>query len=172
MFRSKIELFTEDDGSVNIFGLHWNPVSDSFSHRTSVLTAQFTKRSVLSTIAKLNYDPIGALGPIIFWAKSFVQSLWQRKLQWGDRLPPTLHDLWDTFLQKLPLVSKIKIPRFVYWLTSERSQFKIFVTNRLAKIIELVPTRQWHHVPSEFDPADCVTRGAFPSQALGQNFYW
>lgn len=31
------------------------------------------------------------------------------------------------------------------WLTSPQSYFKIFVTNRLAKISELIPSCQWHY---------------------------
>ncbi|GFS71191.1 uncharacterized protein TNCV_5049751 [Trichonephila clavipes] len=46
----------------------------------------FTKRMVLSTIARI-FDPLGLLGPIITWAKIFMQRLWLLELGWSDELP-------------------------------------------------------------------------------------
>lgn len=58
----------KDNTSVKILGFQWNPNTDTFSYQTSSLPSTYTKRSILSNIAKL-YDLLGALGPIIFWAK-------------------------------------------------------------------------------------------------------
>jgi len=55
----------KDDQSVKILGLHWNTKSDVFGYHTSVKEGNTTKRSILSTIARL-YDPIGTIGPAIF----------------------------------------------------------------------------------------------------------
>lgn len=71
-----------------------------------------TKRVVLSTIAKL-YDPVGALAPIIFWAKSFMQTIWQSGLDWDDPLPPSLMTSWGKFVSELHLVREIKLPRHI-----------------------------------------------------------
>ncbi|CAI6376006.1 unnamed protein product [Macrosiphum euphorbiae] len=264
----------KDDAGVRILGLHWNPAADTFTyHTSSIISNIHTKRSVLSTIAKL-YDPLGALAPIIFWAKCFMQLLWQAGLQWDEPLPSHLIDLWKQYESELHMVSGIKICRHIptekltsvqligfsdasekgyaavvylrtihqdgrvlihfitakskvspsktsntkttltiprlelcgalllaqvlhrltntfkgnivisetlawtdssivlSWLTSPQSSFKIFVTNRLAKIAEILPTCQWRHVVSESNPADCVSRGLFPSQVHDQHLYW
>jgi len=58
------------------------------------------------------------------------------------------------------------------WLTNVQVQYKIFVTNRLNKIKELVPTCEWHHVVTSKNPADCVSRGMFPKDALDHRLYW
>ncbi|XP_060878440.1 uncharacterized protein LOC132950858 [Metopolophium dirhodum] len=243
----------KDEAGIKILGLHWNTDTDTFSYHTASIPHIYTKRSVLSTIAKL-YDPLGALAPLIFWAKCFMQLLWQAGLNWDDKLPPDLSDLWQQYSSELHMVSNIKICRHIppnelrivqligfsdasekgygavvylrnihqdgrihihfvtakskvspskitktkitltiprlelcgalllaqvlhrlmntfqnnivistiqawtdssivlSWLTSPHSTFKIFVTNRLAKIAELIPNCHWRHVASELNP--------------------
>ncbi|CAI6360609.1 unnamed protein product [Macrosiphum euphorbiae] len=103
----------KDDAGVRILGLHWNPAADTFTyHTSSIISNIHTKRSVLSTIAKL-YDPLGALAPIIFWAKCFMQLLWQAGLQWDEPLPSHLIDLWKQYESELHMVSGIKICRHI-----------------------------------------------------------
>lgn len=58
------------------------------------------------------------------------------------------------------------------WLTAPQTQFKIFVTNRLQKISELLPSCQWHHVTTLQNPADCVSRGMYPNETLSHQVYW
>lgn len=58
------------------------------------------------------------------------------------------------------------------WLTSSRSSFKVFVTNRLAKISNLIPSCHWNFIPSALNPADCVSRGLLPSQAISHSLYF
>lgn len=62
----------KDEPSLKILGLHWDPVTDAFGYHTHVEDTPNTKRGVLSAIARL-FDPIGALGPMLLWAKSFIQ---------------------------------------------------------------------------------------------------
>ncbi|XP_008189505.1 uncharacterized protein LOC103311612, partial [Acyrthosiphon pisum] len=102
----------KDDMSVKILGLHWDPVTDTFSYHTSPVPLTVTKRVVLSTIAKL-YDPVGAIAPIIFWAKSLMQTIWQSGLDWDDPLPPSLMTSWGKFASELHLVCEIKLPRHI-----------------------------------------------------------
>jgi len=78
-----------DDGSVKILGLHWDPVHDLFSYHVPNILDNCTKRKVLSTIAQL-YVPLGALAPVIFWAKCFMQRLWQSGISWDDPLSPAM----------------------------------------------------------------------------------
>lgn len=76
----------KDEMSIKILGLHWEPISYVFSYHTCSSSFVYTKRSVLSIIAKL-YEPIGASASIIFWVKCFMQILWQLGLNWDDPLP-------------------------------------------------------------------------------------
>ncbi|GFV84541.1 integrase catalytic domain-containing protein [Trichonephila clavipes] len=78
--------FLESD-ETKALGIIWNPKLDCFLFiiEQQRLTS-FTKRMVLSTIARI-FDPLGLLGPIITWAKIFIQRLWLLELGWSDELP-------------------------------------------------------------------------------------
>ncbi|GFT18825.1 integrase catalytic domain-containing protein [Trichonephila clavipes] len=68
-------------------GIIWNPKLDCFLFRIEQQRpTSFTKRMVLSTIARI-FDPLGLLGPIITWAKIFMQRLWLLELGWSDEPP-------------------------------------------------------------------------------------
>lgn len=40
------------------------------------------------------------------------------------------------------------------------------MTDRLAKLTELIHTCYWHFILSDINPADCVSRGLFPTKAI------
>lgn len=263
----------KDDSSIKILGLHWDPKLDVFSYHSAPFLSTPTKRSVLSSIAKV-YDPIGVLAPITFWAKHFMQLLWKNCYEWDQPISNELSTLWGMFSSQLPLLSSIKINRHIpieqcteaqlvgfsdaslkgyaavvyirlvnasknitvhlltskskvapvksglieeslsiprlelcgalllaqtlnrvqktlspsikllslhawtdstvvlTWLTSSQIQFKVFVTNRLKRIAELVPDCHWHYVSTTQNPADCVSRGLLPKEALDHKLYW
>ncbi|XP_008186007.1 uncharacterized protein LOC103310228 [Acyrthosiphon pisum] len=52
--------------AVKVLGVHWDPILDTFGYHSTIDQVTPTKRSVLSTVARF-YDPIGALGPMVFW---------------------------------------------------------------------------------------------------------
>ncbi|CAI6347668.1 unnamed protein product [Macrosiphum euphorbiae] len=226
-----------------------------------------------SVLAKI-YDPLGALAPITFWAKCFMQLLWRNGYDWDQSIPDDLAVSWNSFSTQLPSVSRVKLRRYIpieqcteaqligfsdaskrgysavvylrlsygagsgtvhlltarskvaplnnsrldeslsvprlelcgalllaqtlhraqsnlssiihissihawtdstvvlSWLTTRQLTFKVFVTNRLNKINELLPSGQWRYVPSLQNPADCVSRGLLPNEALQHNLYW
>lgn len=64
----------------------------------------------------------------------------------------------------------------------EYSTFKVrefglltVVCNRpgsIHQIQSLLPDCQWHHVPSENNPADCASRGLLPSELVDNVLFW
>lgn len=52
------------------------------------------------------------------------------------------------------------------WLSSEHRRWLPFVANRVARIRDAIPGVKWNHVPGKENPADCATRGLFPSEFL------
>ncbi|XP_008183572.1 uncharacterized protein LOC103309580 [Acyrthosiphon pisum] len=74
---------------------------------------QLSKRKVLSVIARL-FDPIGSLGPMLMWAKGFMQKLWHDQLDWDTPLPENLSTAWNQFLTELPTIHKVTLPRYIY----------------------------------------------------------
>ncbi|GFW22690.1 integrase catalytic domain-containing protein [Trichonephila clavipes] len=75
--------FLESD-ETKALGIIWNPKLDCFLFRIEQQRpTPFTKRMALSTIARI-FDPLGLLGPIITWAKIFMQRMWLLELGWND----------------------------------------------------------------------------------------
>ena len=52
------------------------------------------------------------------------------------------------------------------WLSGDPRRFKTFVSNRVSQITELVHPDRWNHVSGKDNPADCASRGLFPSALL------
>ena len=52
------------------------------------------------------------------------------------------------------------------WLSGSPRRFKTFVGNRVSSVMELIPPEKWKHVHGFNNPADCASRGLFPSELL------
>lgn len=108
-----------NDDVTSILGLKWQPSSDCFTFQCTETWAdkvRMTKRRILSTIARI-YDPCGFLAPIIIDAKTFMQSLWTRKVKWDEDLTSEHMDLvsrWEEYHNSLQLLNELKIPRWYH----------------------------------------------------------
>ncbi|GFS64181.1 integrase catalytic domain-containing protein [Trichonephila clavipes] len=225
----------------------------------------FTKRMVLSTIARI-FDPLGLLGPIITWAKIFMQRLWLLELGWSDELPFKEQKEWRRFIDSLKAVNNISIDRCIVihtaesielqafsdasekmygsstylksisalgevkvclvtsksrvsplkqisiprlelcgavleaklmkkvkealnlqitavhfwsdstivisWIHREPRELKTFVATRVSKIHQLSSRDQWHHIASEQNPADVLSRGLLPEELRDDSLWW
>ncbi|XP_054722042.1 uncharacterized protein LOC129231704 [Uloborus diversus] len=58
------------------------------------------------------------------------------------------------------------------WLKSDPHVLKTFVANRIALLQELTNGFQWHHIRSEDNPSDMVSRGLDPSKLLDNKLWW
>ena len=58
------------------------------------------------------------------------------------------------------------------WLAGNPRRFKTFVSNRVSNILELLSPDRWHHIPGSENPADCASRGLFPSELLHHKLWW
>lgn len=107
--------------AVKVLGVHWDPVQDTFGYHSTIDQVTPTKRSVLSTVARF-YDPIGALGPMVFWAKCLMQKLWIDKLDWDTPLSSELTSMWRCFIDKLPDLAYLHLPRHIEVVNSQDIQ--------------------------------------------------
>ncbi|GFV76842.1 integrase catalytic domain-containing protein [Trichonephila clavipes] len=80
---------------------------------------------VLSTIARI-FDPLGLLGPIITWAKIFIQRLWLLELGWSDELPFKEQKEWRRFIDSLKAVNNISIDRCIVIHRAESIELHAF----------------------------------------------
>ncbi|GFT62418.1 uncharacterized protein TNCV_4717821 [Trichonephila clavipes] len=69
------------ENKAKTLGVSWKPIIDCFLIKVNVcLDSSYTKRDVVSTIAKI-FDPVGLKAPVISKAKIFLQRLWRKSLE-------------------------------------------------------------------------------------------
>ncbi|KAI5635932.1 pao retrotransposon peptidase domain-containing protein [Phthorimaea operculella] len=113
-FHQDPHLFENPDNpnTLGILGVQYRPTHDVFTYKIEPdhLEKTWTKRSVLSTIARTFY-PNGWIAPVTFMAKCFLQRLWLANLGWDDQLSGELLKDWLKFVTTLPGIVHIAIPR-------------------------------------------------------------
>lgn len=106
--RAAIEF--SDNENLKVLGLKWLPAQDIFTFSTAPIKETYTKRTILSSIARL-WDVLGFAAPVILFAKLLIKELWLLKVDWDDPLPDYILSLFQRFNDQLPLLSACKIPR-------------------------------------------------------------
>ncbi|XP_056647235.1 uncharacterized protein LOC130451905 [Diorhabda sublineata] len=99
-----------------VLGLNWIPAPDNLNISVPTTFSIFpaTKRKILSTISRC-FDPLGLYNPIILSGKLLVKQLWQAKLDWDTEISdPIILEKWHTFVNNLPKLSQLTIPRFIF----------------------------------------------------------
>jgi len=90
-------------------------------------------------------------------------------------LASTLHHVHSVLSSEIP-VSRLRAwsdsSVVLSWLTSDQKQFKIFVTNRVAKISQLLPGYVWNYLSTNDNHADPTSRGLLPKSMLSSSIYW
>ena len=105
-------------------GVHWNPEADYFTFVTQPRVSPFTKRGILSQLSSL-YDPMGIASPFILRARLIFQQLCRQHSDWDDDLPSHLQPAWETWLQELPQLVNIQLPRCVNSARGEDHVFRL-----------------------------------------------
>ncbi|KAK9885651.1 hypothetical protein WA026_012415 [Henosepilachna vigintioctopunctata] len=104
--------FDNDDNILRILGLQWRANADAFVFQVNPTNVSCTKRSILSQIARV-YDPLGFICPLSFYAKVLIQRLWIAGSDWDDPAPEEISCQWKRFLEELPNISNLSIPRVI-----------------------------------------------------------
>ncbi|XP_071577734.1 uncharacterized protein [Temnothorax nylanderi] len=58
------------------------------------------------------------------------------------------------------------------WLSQPPFRWKMFVANQVHEVQTLLPNVEWHHVLSQQNPADLVSRGVTPENLIQQSLWW
>ena len=93
-----------------LLGVKWDKDKDELSVVLPKLETPVTKRSVLSTIAKI-YDPLGLVSPATLTAKVIFRDICDRKLSWDAQLPTDLLKQWLKWMKTLP--NQVSISRSI-----------------------------------------------------------
>lgn len=58
------------------------------------------------------------------------------------------------------------------WIKSFHSRWTVFVSNRVLEIQTLTSGHIWRYIPTEKNPADCLSRGMMPNKIEACNLWW
>ena len=58
------------------------------------------------------------------------------------------------------------------WLSSEPKRWATFVANRVGEITSIFGRSHWRHIPTEFNPADCASRGITLDELQHHKLWW
>ncbi|KAI5727292.1 hypothetical protein M8J77_000310 [Diaphorina citri] len=101
------------DPGLKVLGLSWNPALDQFQYNIKIQkTATVTKRTLLSHVASI-FDINGYLAHLVIFLKILIQKLWIAKGNWDDQVPPHVMDDWKKFVDELPCLENLHIPRYI-----------------------------------------------------------
>jgi len=105
----------EMDRSLKTLGIIWNARDDKIcyvAHPINIMKT-VTKRNILSEIAKI-FDPLGLMGPVVFYAKRLMQDVWRCKLHWDESVPQNIFTSWVQFVQQLQSMGKVLFERKLF----------------------------------------------------------
>ncbi|XP_066595071.1 uncharacterized protein [Prorops nasuta] len=118
------EFILKTETTSRTLGLTWRTIDDAICYNPSPISQneRFTKRMILSDIARI-FDPLGLLGPIIFFAKRLMQDIWKSNIHWDQTIPPSIHFKWLNFVKQWESLGEITIKRNI--IVSECTDFQL-----------------------------------------------
>jgi len=104
----------EDTSATKTLGIRWNASQDYFYYCVKSVkpSISITKRQILSISASW-FDPAGWLTPITIRPKILLQDLWKDKQDWDICAKPLILNKWNAIVAEIPLIEKIRIPRWI-----------------------------------------------------------
>ncbi|XP_058450218.1 uncharacterized protein LOC131429837 [Malaya genurostris] len=121
-----------------VLGMWWCTSSDTFTYKIgwnrygrALLEGEIhpTKRDMLRVLMSI-FDPLGLIAHFLMYLKVILQDVWRAGIDWDDRIDDTLFEKWQRWLQMLPRVEEISIPRCYFSHTDavgENIQLHTFV---------------------------------------------
>jgi len=124
----ELNLSTDNLPIERALGVHWNIERDEFGFKIDLKDKPYTRRGILSTVSSV-YDPLGFVAPFSLSAKSILQDLCRRKLEWDQEIPTDHRSQWQKWLDDLPKLSQFTVnrcykpPDFGHTASSQLHQF-------------------------------------------------
>ncbi|XP_074641220.1 uncharacterized protein LOC141898970 [Tubulanus polymorphus] len=111
--QARRDLVHDQSDSVTIFGLKWDPITDTIflAGKQFEGDRDLTKRTITSRAASI-FDPLGLIAPLTVPAKRFINKLWVDK-DWDDHLNETEKAEWTTIQQSLVRANNFRLPRWL-----------------------------------------------------------
>ncbi|XP_055632506.1 uncharacterized protein LOC129772981 [Toxorhynchites rutilus septentrionalis] len=101
-----------------VLGMWWDTAKDCFTYKlssrfdTSLLSGSKrpTKREVLRLLMMI-FDPIGLISHFLMYLKVLLQDIWRSSIGWDDEILEPEYLKWSEWLEVLPNVTTLRIPR-------------------------------------------------------------
>ncbi|XP_062557552.1 uncharacterized protein LOC134222417 [Armigeres subalbatus] len=126
-----------------VLGMWWDTKTDEFRYKLSTERNQQllsgskhpTKRDVLRVLMSV-YDPLGMLSNYMILLKLLFQEIWREGISWDDEIGTEQQEKWKIWLQLLPEVESVRIPR-CYHLSPSRGTERIVELHTFVDASEL-----------------------------------
>lgn len=110
--------FCTEMSTEKVLGMWWDTTTDTFTfklspkHDMDLLSGvrMPTKREVLKTLMAI-YDPMGLIANFLIYLKILLQEIWRSGCGWDDEIDGKLSERWITWIEALPNVRQVSIPR-------------------------------------------------------------
>ena len=121
---------TEDGVTITVAGMKWLPKEDIFKlnigelnfskkHRgrkdqntIGVLPEVLTRRDCVGKLSEI-FDPLGRMTPITCGIKADIHELTARKLDWDDKIPDVLRQIWENNFEMMQELRNITFKRAI-----------------------------------------------------------
>ncbi|XP_062703670.1 uncharacterized protein LOC115259000 [Aedes albopictus] len=111
-----------------VLGMWWCTATDTFTYKvgwnrydSALLKGQRrpTKREVLRVLMSI-FDPLGLIAHFLMFLKMLLQEVWRSGVQWDEEITDSAFAKWQQWLEVLPQVENVRVPR-CYRLLSHNS---------------------------------------------------
>ena len=113
LLLSESQVLDDEPESTSALGVQYAPTEDCFLFRGFEVLMDGkppTKRQIVSKMSRL-WDPMGFLGPFLVTAKLVVRDCWLQEVDWDVVPPAPVVERWNKWLEQIPDLSNVKIPR-------------------------------------------------------------
>ena len=99
-----------------VLGVAWNNHTDVFTFKVKPELRLFqeptllSKRTILSQVARI-YGPICFASACLIRAKIGLQELWEKGVDWDEKLPPEIQEKWASLFQEMLSLNGITFER-------------------------------------------------------------
>ena len=108
--QAMAEADKESEQVVKILGLQWNTRTDTMRIKSCTISDMVSTKAEVSAALGMSFDPMGLLVPILLPAKTFLQEMWEKGLDWNDEMPSEMKERWNRIWQQIQDIS-IEVPR-------------------------------------------------------------
>ena len=72
------------------------------------------------------FDPVGWISPVLIKTKVLLQHLWLEGTDWDECVKPLSFQSWKDFVERLPQVEEIQVPRWIHYSPNHKIELHEF----------------------------------------------